>query len=406
MSRNEKLFIFFAILTNFCIGGEYAITRPASQSLFIGTFSTSALPAFWLATIPLNLLVVSLYNRFLSRLGPLKMMGVITSSVALINFLCAFLLPLYPELVFFQYCWKDIYILLMFKQLWSMIHSTLPQKYSKTFFGIIFGGSTAAACLGSLVPGFYASKFGTESLFLCTPCIYAVLFLFYFLAYRCSSVGEVKMEEQNPTMREAFSLISKNRILVAILLFGVCMQVSVAFVEYQFNHHLEIAFPVKDLRTECYGKIFSILQAVSFLFQTVGSFIVLNFLSVKRSHLLIPILLLLTAAGQLAIPGFAMIATAFILTKSMDFSLFGIVREILFSPLKVDEKFRAKAVIDVFASRTSKSIASFLLWGLQFWVGAKVFAFTTYLSLAILGVWILVVAWFFKIGKDPVYLKV
>ena len=214
------------------------------------------------------------------------------------------------------------------------------------------------------------------------------------------------MEEQNPTMREAFSLISKNRILVAILLFGVCMQVSVAFVEYQFNHHLEIAFPVKDLRTECYGKIFSILQAVSFLFQTVGSFIVLNFLSVKRSHLLIPILLLLTAAGQLAIPGFAMIATAFILTKSMDFSLFGIVREILFSPLKVDEKFRAKAVIDVFASRTSKSIASFLLWGLQFWVGAKVFAFTTYLSLAILGVWILVVAWFFKIGKDPVYLKV
>ena len=63
------------------------------------------------------------------------------------------------------------------------------------------------------------------------------------------------------------------------------------------------------------------------------------------------------------IPSFAMTAFAYSLTKSIDYSIFGVLREMLFLPLKLDEKYRAKAVIDVFAHRTSKALASFLLIG-------------------------------------------
>ena len=395
MERREKFFVLFAMLVNFCIGSEYAITRPASHSLFLGSFSAEGLPAFWLATVPLNFLIVYLYNRYISRLGSLKMMGISSFLVCSINLLCAFVLPIYPKLIFLHYCWKDIYILLMFKQLWSVIHVTLPQSRPKALFGIIFGASTFGACLGSLIPGFFAAKLTTEKLFLFTVPIYLCLILFYFFAHRLSHPSAAKMDEQKSSMKDALALITGSRVLVAILLLTICMQVSVALIEYQFSHHLELAFPLKDLRTQYFGRLLSVVQGVSFFLQVVGSYLLFSLLGVKRSHFLIPGMLFLAALGQLAFPGFAMMAAVFILTKSIDFSLFGVMREILFSPLQPDEKFRAKAFIDIFAYRTSKSLASFFLWGLQFWVGAQIFSLVSYFSIGMFCIWIAVVLWLF-----------
>jgi ATP/ADP translocase len=44
------------------------------------------------------------------------------------------------------------------------------------------------------------------------------------------------------------------------------------------------------------------------------------------------------------------------LRRSIFLSLFGVIREMLYVPLQLDEKFRAKAIIDVFAYRTSKAL--------------------------------------------------
>ena len=109
MSCQEKLFVFFTMLVGFCISGEYAITRPASTSIFLSIYSTKYLPFVWLVTVPLNFLVVYLYNRFLPRIGPVTMLGIMVSSVMFMHAGCAFLLKTVPSLIFFQFVWKDIY---------------------------------------------------------------------------------------------------------------------------------------------------------------------------------------------------------------------------------------------------------------------------------------------------------
>ncbi len=395
LARKEKLFVFFAMLTCFCIGLEYAITRPASQSIFLSLFSTEALPYAWLWTVPLNLAVVTLYNRLSPRFGPLRTLGLAALAISAIHLLTVFLLPVFPKFIFFQYCWKDIYILLMFKQLWSMIHSTVSSSKAKALYGAIFGMGTVGSILGSSVAGFFATRIGSENLFLLTLPIYALLFFAYARAYRVSSLLEIPQPEQI-LAREGFSLIAKNRYLLGVLLLVVCMQVSVALVEYRFNHAIEIAIPSQDLRTAAVGKLMGLINILSLLLQFAGSFLLLQFLGLRRSHFLIPILLSSTAILTLFNPSFAAIALAFITTKSVDFSLFGVIREMLFVPLKHDEKFRAKAVIDVFAYRTSKAAASLLLLTLQFWVGSQVFALTGTISLAIFALWLATVALLFR----------
>src|SRR5579864_2326469 len=147
------IFVAFAMLSALLICGEYAIARPTSNALFLTAFSANAYPWVWLATVPLNFMAIFLYNRFLPKMGPLRILWLFAFVTIGVNALTGILYPIFPKIIFFQYAWKDIYVLLMLKQLWSMIHSTIPAQKSKVLFGCIYGMGTVGGILGSLVPG-------------------------------------------------------------------------------------------------------------------------------------------------------------------------------------------------------------------------------------------------------------
>src|SRR5579863_6919169 len=120
----NNLLLFCVMLSVFAINCEYAITRPASNGLMLTYFSAKMIPWIWLATVPLNLLVVMLYNRYLSKIGPVKMLGTLAFATISINAVTGIITPVFPAWVLFQFAWKDIYVLFMFKQVWSLIHSS------------------------------------------------------------------------------------------------------------------------------------------------------------------------------------------------------------------------------------------------------------------------------------------
>jgi ATP/ADP translocase len=399
LPRAEKVFLFFAMLVGFCIAGEYAVTRPASTAIFLTNYSTKYLPYIWLATVPLNFSIVYLYSRFLPLIGPLKMLGSIAAFAIIINFSCAFLLPHFPFLILFQFAWKDVYILLMFKQLWSLIHSTIPQGKAKYLYGLIYGVGTIGSIACSLIPGFFASSLGSENLFLFTLPFYALLFWAYKRAFKTSPIAKgsfAKTLTENLHPREAVSLIKRNKFLLWLLLLVVFMQVSVGLMEYQFNSYLELYVPTKDLRTAYCGRVTGITNVLSGLFQFFGSFLMIHAFGLRGSHLFIPFVLLSNTLIFIFLPSFAMISFAFVFLKAIDFSLFGVIREMLYIPLKLDEKFRAKAIIDVFAHRTSKALISLFIVILQIIASTYLLPLISYVSLAIFLGWTLLVVKMFK----------
>jgi len=382
----NRLFIFFIMLAVFFVTGEYGITRPASQALLITHYSSAILPWIWLATIPFNLTAISLYNRFLSKWGPVKMLALIAGLTIVINGFSGLFTPFFPSLILFQFAWKDIYVILMLTQVWSLIHSTIPSAKAKYLYGVIYGVGTLGSVLGSLIPGFFATRLGSESLFFFTLPAYLLLFFFYRKAFLHSSFKSVDIKTH-----DSFSMVYRTPILLAIMLLVVLMQMSVGLMEFQFNLHLEQNIVAKDLRTEYVGQMMTYVNLLSGFFQIVGSMIMIRFFGVLGSHTLIPLFLLTNAALLLFMPSFALISFAFVFIKAVDFSLFGVMREMLYVPLKLDEKYRAKAVIDVFAYRSSKALISLSIIGLQFFPAITILPA---LSVAILAIWLGTV-WFF-----------
>ena len=304
-----------------------------------------------------------------------------------------------PELIFFQYIWKDVYILLMLKQLWSMIHSTIPFTRAKYLYGCIYGMGTVGAVTGSLVPSFFASYAGSEQILLLSLPVYLLLMFTYIKAYKRSGISDSNFEKdlsEDPRPKEALALIKRSPVLIAVLLLVIFMQISVGLIEYRFNVHLELNILDKDLRTEYWGRIVGIINIFSLAFQFIGAVLVVKTIGLRRSHFLVPTLLCLSVLSSLVYPAFAMISFSYIFLKAIDFSLFGVTREMLYAPLQLDAKYRAKAIIDVFAYRTSKAVVSVALLMMQALAGSYLLELTEYVSIFVLFAWLTTVVYLFR----------
>src|SRR5581483_5745451 len=393
-STQERFFILFAMLCSFFISSEYAVIRPVSNAVFLSAYGSGTFPYAWLAVVPLNLLVVALYNKYLPRWGCFKMFVVIASSVTAFNLFCSLFLKQFSWLPFFFYIWKEVYIMLMFQQLWSVIHLTISFGKAKYLYGFFFGVGALGATFGSVLPGFFAVKLGSESLLFATLPIYLLLGCCYYFALKHTDEGTGMRinDEGRRTSFNAFfhglKMISASRYLTFILLIVVFMQSASTLLEFQFNSILEKTILFKDLRTEYTGRIFGIVHATTISLQLFGSFMLIHYLGIKRSHLALPLLLCLNSIVFQIFPFFGVISFVYISIKSCDFSLFGIIKEVLYIPLKPDEKLRDKAVIDVFAYRTSKAFVSVLILGLQTLLGAAFLPILNWANICLFALWI------------------
>ncbi len=400
----QRIFIFCAMICAFCITADYGIVRPVSNSIFLTQHGTDLFPYAWLAIVPLNFLLVELYNRFLSRLGVLRMFLAIVLFVACVNTFCAITMTKLPFVSFFFYVWKEIYIMLLFQQLWSVIHSTIHMSQAKYLYGLIFAVGGLGGIFGSILPGFFAVSMGSPNLIFASIPIFTVLTIAFIYMLRHSCVTQENPAEPKPirNFMQGVSAIRNSKYLSFILIIVILMQVATTLIYFQFNSMLEMAIPEQDLRTEYSGRIFGIVNIMTVMFQLFGSFLFLHFFGLKRSHLLLPLILCFNALGSLVIPSFAMISVAFITIKAFDFSLFGVLKEMLYIPLKQEEKFQAKSIIDVFAYRSAKAVASGLILLLQ-WLGfVKMIDCMTWGSLFLLVVWAFVVYKMFQLkGETP-----
>lgn len=391
----NPLFLLFAILCNFLICAEYATIRPVSNALFLTSYGADFLPYAWLATIPLNFLLIAWYNKYLPKWGCHKTFLVTIGLVILGNLFCALFIKQFSWLPFVFYVWKDVYIMLSFQQLWSVIHSNVVFSKAKYLYGIFYGIGACGALAGSMLSGFFAVALGSETLLFVTLPFYLLLAVFYTYALKSTQDGmqieEGREKSSLAAFLHSFKLIRSSQLLIFILCIVLCMQLSSTLIDYQFNHFLETHITDKDWRTQYTGRILGIVQIITMALQFVGSFLFIHFFGVKRSHFFIPLVLGASSLAFLAFPTFGFITLCYMSVKSFDFSLFSIVKEMMYIPLKSDEKFRAKAFIDVFAYRSSKAIAAFMILGLHILFSGRLDQILTLLGLCIFILWSLLV---------------
>lgn len=396
LSIKERLFILAIFAADFFICADYALVRPVSNSLFIHAYGSAALPYAWLAMVPVNFLITALYNRLLSRYSTFAILAFIVGSVILINSTCALFFQHWKPLSFIFFIWKEIYILLFFQQLWALVHTTVSLQHAKYLYGFIYGVGAIGGVFGALIPAFFAVQLGSESiLFFTTPYVLLLLF-FYYIALKYSKVSSLEPVSHGDGIKEGIMQIARSRFLLYILLIVLFMQTASTLIDYQFHVELERFFPEKDLRTEFSGKVFSMVNIITLCTQLGGGLLLMRFLGLRKIHFLSPLLLGANALASLFFPFFGVVTYSFVMAKSFDFSIFGMIKEILYIPLSQEEKFHAKSLIDVFVYRSAKAIAAAVIFLFQWLFPGSLFFSLTLLLTGIFFLWFLSVVPIYK----------
>ena len=396
-SKSEKLFLIFAMLCGFFITAEYAITKSTSNSIFIAHYGMKLYPYAWLATVPLNLLIVTLYNRFLPRIGCYRMFLCTIALTMGINILSGLYVAENSFLSFLLYVWKDIYVLLMFQQLWSVIHTRTEMAKAKYLYGILFGVGGLGAVFGSMVPSFLAVKMGSEHLLFMTVPLYVLFAIsYYFMLKKSGFLDNKDLKIASHKTTQGLKLIRSSTALKFILLIVIFMQLSSTIMDYQFNTFLHQKFPIQDLRTQFYGRLWAVINTSKLCLQFFATFLLVQFLGLRNSHFVVPGVLLVNATLSLFHPSFALMTYCFGVIKTFDYSIFNIIKEMLYVPLKTDEKFKAKAIIDVFAYRSAKALASLFVIGMQIFYPLHLPYAFSWGPFSLFFLWIMMVAFLFK----------
>jgi AAA family ATP:ADP antiporter len=361
-SARQRAFLFFAMLCGFFICCEYSLIRPVSNSIFLAHYTAKWLPYAWIAIVPFNFLMVSVYNRLIPKWGSRRLFAYLVLVVMGTSLFFAFFLEKLPGLSFVFYMWKELYVLLMFQLVWSVIHSNVNLKRAKYLYGIFYGIGGLGSMLGSAFPSFFAVSYGTSNLlFLAIPIYLLLLGVYWKMCTYCEGDVPNSEREQHGGFLHGMKLIRGSSFLIFALLIVVFMQMITAVVDFQFNDILERIYPDTDVRTEYSARVLGLMHSLTTVMQFVGTYVLIKWMGFRNSHFIVPIALALCAGLFVAFPIFPIASLMFISCKSLDFSVFGVVKEMLYVPLKPDEQFRAKAVIDVFAYRTSKAFASLLI---------------------------------------------
>jgi AAA family ATP:ADP antiporter len=367
LSGRDKLFVLSAMLCGFFISADYAIVRPVSNSLFLSHFSGDMLPYVWLLGLPFNLICVALYNRYLTRVGVWGMFLTIVSVVACSNVVAYFLIGGSSTASLVHFIWKELYVLMLFQALWSVIHSTISKEQARFFYGIMFGVGGLGSVLGSLVPGLFAVQLGSEPLLLFSVLTCAVITLSYAYMLKFTAFAKEDPQEKDSTSFKAtLALFGEHRLLIFILALILLMQVSATLMDFQFNQFLQATYIEKNIRTEFLGRFGSIVSSATLVLQFIGVMVLIRWLGLLGTHALVPITFAAGACATLLFPGIGTYTTTFGMVKVLDYAVFQVAKENLYVSLPVKAKFHAKAFIDVFAFRASKAFAAFLILGLQF----------------------------------------
>ncbi|MGR3973998.1 MAG: Npt1/Npt2 family nucleotide transporter [Candidatus Rhabdochlamydia sp.] len=402
-SLTQKLFILCAMVCGFCIMADYGIVRPISHSVFLSTYGSDIFPYVWIAVVPFNFLIIELYNRFLPKLGIYRMFYTILGSILVVNGFAAFFMTQIAGFPFLFYIWKEVYVMLLFQQLWSMIHSTIKMQEAKYLYGLFFAFGGLGATCGNRFIDQFAVKLGSQNLLFASLPLMLILGLSFYYVLKYSSLEKKPAEETKVNnFLEGCKLIAHSKYLGFILSIVVLMQVITTLIYYQFNLSLEQSILNLDARTEHCGYVFGIANSMSLILQIIGSFLLVQFLGIRKSHLSMPLLLCLNMAGSIVFPSFNMVTAAFIVIKALDFSIFGVLKEMLYLPLKQEEKFQAKAIIDVFAYRSAKAVASCLILFIQMLGFSNNITTLSWVAFILLLVWIVIVARMFPSEKGAV----
>lgn len=379
----------------FFIMFSYYILRAVRDE--ISSADRGNLQILWTAVFLVMLLAVPLYSWIASKMSrgvfvPLANRFFIACLVGF--WLCLAFLPetARPWIDRVFYVWTSVFALFVVTVFWGFMSDCFSNSQGKRLFAFIAMGSSVGAMLGSTVTATLAEVLPTFSLLLIACVPLEIASWCALVLDRRFATGDVHTEgeKSRPIEGNAWSgmkAVFASPYLMGIAAFIALMTFVSTMLYFQQANLVYEAFADRGERTAFYAKVDLVVNFLTIVFQVYLTARIVKWLGVGLTLAIVPVAM---AGGFLALglyPTLAVLVVVQVIYRAGRYGLTKPAREMLWTVLGREEKYKAKPFLDAAVYRGGDLVSGWIYTGLAA-IGLSVGAIAL-VAAPVAGIWAL-----------------
>ncbi|MGB5246124.1 MAG: hypothetical protein WBM54_06435 [Woeseia sp.] len=382
----------------FLLMAAYFILRPVRDAMS-SDWSDVELSWLWTSTFAFSAVAVTLYGAIIPhvRFQRLVPSVYIFFSATFIAFYFGSSLLTNPVLVDKTfYVWLSVFSLFHVSVFWSFMSGLFNKEQAPRLFAFIATGASAGAVAGPLIPTFFADDIGTMNLLLIAAflLLLPVPIIGKLQQLKVSDLGNANLEAdlskqvrlgRNPF--SGFMLLFRDRYMLGIALF-ILLYVAMNTVFYFELRDLLREFE-RATRAQIWGGIDLVINTLSILTAIFGTSRLTTRFGMGTTLALVPVLMIFGWLIVAASPMLAVLVGLQIARRAGNYAITRPGREMLFTLVDQETRYKAKPVIDVVVYRGGDMLTA---WAFTAVTAALSLGLTgaAIIAAALAGIWALV----------------
>ena len=362
-----RLLLLSAAYFFFLLFGYYLI-RPVREAMGIDR-GWDNLPWLMTGTLIAMALVNPIFAMLVSR-SPRRVFIPATYRFFAANLLVFYvLLMLVPKdsvahVGYAFYIWVSVYNLFVVAVFWGFMADTFTLEQGKRLFPAIGIGGTLGGIAGPLAAEFLVHRIGQPPLLLLSAiCLEAATQFMLAVARRGAATQPTAPREPSAGALEGLRLIATSRYLQLICLFMLMLTVLATLLYIEQGRIVEAAVPGRDQRTALFARIDLWANIVTLMTQALLTAWLIRWVGIVGALAVLPLVALAGFAALAATPMLAVVVAFQVVRRGLNYGVTRPTREVLFTVLGPDEKYKAKTFIDTFIYRVGDAAAGWVgLW--------------------------------------------
>lgn len=366
----ERTALMLGFAFHFCVLASYYLVRPLRDALGLEG-GADKLQWLFTATFVVMVLMVPVFGALASRLPATRFVPliyrVIAASMLVFGVLIANrIAPVAVGRVFFV--WISIYNLFIVSIFWSVLVDRFSSEQGRRLFGFIAAGGTLGTFIGPLLAATMATRLGPVALTVAAALLLEVAVRCYraLLSRTQSQSGSRLMEDRRMggSMLAGITLITRSPYLLGLVLF-MLLHTSAATLLY-FEQGRIVAGSYADVasRTQFFAVVDLIVSALTLIFQLLLTAPLIRLVGVGGALVALPLATIVAFSTMALAPVPATVALAQGLRRAVEFAIVRPAREVLWTVVSREEKYKAKNVIETLVYRGGDAASGWLSVGL------------------------------------------
>jgi ATP:ADP antiporter, AAA family len=366
----ERVVALWAFGYFFMLLAGYYVLRPLRDQMGIAG-GVKALPWMFIATFVTLLLMQPIYGALVKKLPRRWFIPIVYQFFVANLLLFWLLLTLNVSTVIVArafFVWVSVFNFFAVAVFWSLMADLFTSEQGKRLFGFIGAGGTAGGLLGPLITIGFSVPFGPTNLLLV-----AIVFLelLVFCVYRLERCVALRLDRQRDTGRiggsvfSGFGALIRSRYLLGVAVWVSLLSFGGTILYLEQANIVAASVRGAGAQTRLFASIDLAVGLLTLATQVLATGQLLKRFGTGATAGALPAVYIIGFTVLAVAPSLAVVFVFQVAQRWMNFAIANPARQVFFTVVGRDEKYKAKNMIDVVVLRGSDALYAPIFDALQ-----------------------------------------